>query len=949
MTSTPELQDPTGADDLQRYVEASSTMETSRAQVEVLGRSESVESFNHQLDLLKRRLLTEPRAFRDLFISDGMEAIAWEFQQPELGADFVRSLWSMLLRDDDVSTVLMRFVWDLPLGMKRKFVRALDAHLSDRYPMFDGLSIDWPGNNGIPPFIRDAEARAHDFGLVNQGYLGYLDAGYSPRDVDLLVWLEVLRDKQCEEKPCELGVFLAEHSEPKGGCPVSIHIPQVIELIGRGQFREAFELIEASNPLPDVTGRVCPQELQCQGVCLQKLPIAIGQLEWFLPERQKLVDPDAAARRFATHRNPWEVATRPPVAIIGSGPSGLINAYLLSAEGFPVTVFEAFHALGGVLRYGIPEFRLPNELVDDVVAKIRMLGGKFVENFVVGKTASLQDLRDAGFWRIFVGTGAGLPRFMNIPGEHLLNVMSANEFLTRVNLMQGLRSDYETPLPETKGKQVIVIGGGNTAMDAARTAQRLGGNVTIVYRRTQNEMPARVEELHHALEEGIALKVLRSPADFLGNDETGFVQATTLEVMELGKPDASGRRRPVATGKTEVMHVDLVIMALGNAANPIIKDSEPRLHVSKWGTIDLDHKGSQETTLPGVYTGGDAARGGSTAIKAAGDGQAAAREIFGAVDLEADEITEMVQRAEAYSELASTTQTILAKAELSPGIDEFVVYSPLIAKAAQAGQFVRVLPRSDGELIPLTLADWDCDAGTITLVIQGVGTSSLEINQMGVGDAFTGIAGPLGRASDVHAYGPDTTVVFTAGGLGLPPAYPIMVKHLAAGNHVTLISGFRSSTLMFWTEPGERVEELRAAYPATFEVIYTTNDGTFGVPGFVTGPLEELFQANRAGQGRTVAEVVTIGPPLMMRAVSDLAVRYGVPCVASLNSIMVDATGMCGACMVPVTIDGQVVRKHACIDGPEIDSHIIDWDKFLPRFGLFKSQEHDSLERHHLV
>jgi len=251
-----------------------------------------------------------------------------------------------------------------------------------------------------------------------------------------------------------------------------------------------------------------------------------------------------------------------------------------------------------VLRYGIPEFRLPNELIDDVVGKIKLLGGKFVENFVVGKTATLQDLRDAGFWRIFVGTGAGLPRFMNVPGEHLLNVMSANEFLTRVNLMQGLRPDYETPLPEIAGKDVIVIGGGNTAMDAARTARRLGGNVTIVYRRTQSEMPARVEELHHALEEGIALQVLRAPSEFLGDAQTNFVTAATLDVMELGEPDESGRRRPVVTGQQETIHADLVIMALGNASNPIIKDSEPRLQTSKWGTINLDRRALRRRRWP---------------------------------------------------------------------------------------------------------------------------------------------------------------------------------------------------------------------------------------------------------------------------------------------------------------------------------------------------------------
>jgi glutamate synthase (NADPH/NADH) small chain len=527
--------------------------------------------------------------------------------------------------------------------------------------------------------------------------------------------------------------------------------------------------------------------------------------------------------------------------------------------------------------------------------------------------------------------------------------MSANEFLTRVNLMQGLRPDYETPLPETEGKEVVVVGGGNTAMDAARTARRLGGNVTIVYRRTKSEMPARVEELHHALEEGIRLQVLRSPSEFLGDAKTGFVTATTLAVMELGEPDESGRRRPVDTGTTEAMRADLVIMALGNAANPIIKDSEPRLHTSTWGTIDLDHSGSQETTLSGVFTGGDAARGGSTAIRAAGDGQAAAREIVGAIDLAPEVIRDMVARARTYSEVGATAQTILAKSELSDGIQEFTVHSPLIAHAAQAGQFVRVLPRPDGELIPLTLADWDAGAGTICLVVQGVGTSSIEINQMPVGDAFTGIAGPLGRPSDIHRYPDDATVVFTAGGLGLPPVYPIMREHLRAGNHVTLIAGFRSGDLMFWTGPDERVGWLQAEYGDRLDVVYATNDGSFGVQGFVTGPLEEMLEANRRGEGRTIAEVVTIGPPLMMRAVSDLTRPYGVPCVASLNSIMVDATGMCGACMVPVVVDGKAIRKHACIDGPEIDSHLIDWDKFLPRFGQFRAQESRSRARHGLA
>jgi glutamate synthase (NADPH/NADH) small chain len=677
-------------------------------------------------------------------------------------------------------------------------------------------------------------------------------------------------------------------------------------------------------------------------------PIEIGQLEWFLPQHDKLVNPDVA-KRFAGRVSPWARADKPPIAVVGSGPSGLINAYLLAVEGFPVTVFEAFHELGGVLRYGIPEFRLPNDLIDDVVEKITLLGGRFVRNFVVGKTATLDDLKAAGFWKIFVGTGAGLPTFMNVPGEHLLGVMSANEFLTRVNLMRGLDAKYETPLPETDGKQVFIIGGGNTAMDAARTARRLGAHVTIVYRRTIQEMPARVEELHHALEEGITVKELRAPSEFLGDGKTNWVTHAVLDVNELGPPDPSGRRAPVKTGRTERVPVDLVIMALGNTANPIMTEAEPGLKTTKWGTISLEEQGSQRTSIPDVYSGGDAARGGSTAIRAAGDGQAAAREIVGEIPFEAGEIRERVEKAARYTELGQASPTIVDKVELAGGIVEFKVRAPLVALSARAGQFVRVLAWGDGELIPLTLADWDEEQGTIDLVIQGVGTSSMLMNRMAVGDSFAGIAGPLGKPSELHRYGKDETVVFTAGGVGLPPVYPILREHLRLGNHVTLIAGFRSANLLFWTGEHERVGRLQREFGDQLDVIYTSNDGTFGIQGFVTAPLEAMLKDGLRSKGRRLAEVVTIGPPMMMRAVSDLTRPFGVKTVSSLNSIMVDATGMCGACMVPVTIDGKLVRKHACIDGPELDAHIIDWDKFLPRFNAFKAQEQHSRAAHGLA
>jgi glutamate synthase (NADPH) small chain len=933
--------------DLERYRQASRALETTQSELEQLEHTEAFEVFQKQLGLLRKRLLNSPQSLRQVFIDDGTQAIIWEFRQEKLGAGFTKTLWNLLLRDDDMSTILQRFIWAVPLKFKRKFIAALDAHLSDRYPMFKGLSKGWPGETFIPPYVRPAEERKKDFELVTMGYLGYRTLGYSAREVDLFVWLEVLRDKQCDDRPCEIGVLLGKKT--KGGCPVKIHIPEMMQLLGTGKYQEALKLIESCNPLPNVTGRVCPQENQCQGVCtLTGRPIEIGQLEWYLPERERLAaKANGHDDSWKSYVTPWVKADKPPIAVVGSGPAGLINAYLLSVEGFPVTVFEAFPDLGGVLRYGIPEFRLPNALIDDVVGKIKRLGGKFVRNFVVGKTATLQDLRNAGFWKIFVGTGAGLPRFMNVPGEHLNGVMSANEFLTRVNLMQARLDDYETPLPVVKDKKIIVIGAGNTAMDAARTSFRLGGDVTIVYRRTRAEMPVRVEELHHALEEGVKLKVLRAPREFSGNKNHQVCQ-TILDVMELGPPDASGRRSPVPTGQIETMEVDLVIMALGNASNPIIKDSEPRLKTTKWGTIDLQN-GSQQTTLEGVYSGGDATRGGSTAINAAGDGKAAAEQIVGEIPFTAAEIKKMVVGAERYTGDAAAPATILKKIDLSPGIVEFTVNSPVVAKVAQAGQFVRVLPTPKGELIPLTLADWDAEKGTIDLVIQGVGTSSMLMNKMEVGEAFTGVAGPLGQPSKLHHYEAGQTVVFCAGGVGLPPVYPIMREHLRLGNHVTLIAGYRTKDLLFWTGKGERVDLLQKEFGKQLEVIYATNDGTFGVKGFVTTPLEELLKQNREAKGRKIAEVTAIGPPLMMRAVGELTKQYGVKTVVSLNSIMVDATGMCGACMVPVVIDGKMVRKHACIDGPELDAHIIDWDKFLPRFDQFKPQEQQSRVKHGLA
>jgi len=936
---------------VRRWDAARHNLETERRRLEALATSEPVAQFRRQVTVLEQALAHDPRAFRSVFLEQGMAAVAWEFKQRDLSREMVETIWDMLLSGGDVAAVLMRFLWRLPVGRKRMFLRGIDRYLSDQYPMFKGLSEAWPANKAIEPYIRAPEDRVKDSKLVNMGYFGYMEElGYSFREVELFVWLEALRDKQCADKPCELGTFLAGKKDPDGGCPVLIDIPAMFELIGEGRFAEAVKLLEEANPLPNVTGRVCPQELQCQGACLHKRPMTIGQVEWFLAEWDKRVGAGSAAAPAAPAVDPWLTATRPPIGIVGSGPSGLIAAYLLAREGFPVTVFEAFHELGGVLRYGIPEFRLPNELIDDVVTKIKLLGGRFVTNFVVGKTATLQQLSDMGFWKLFVGSGAGLPKFMGVPGEDLINVMSANEFLTRVNLMDAANPATETPLPVVKDKQVIVIGGGNTAMDAARTAKRLGGHVKIVYRRTKAEMPARVEELEHAIEEGVIVDTLQSPAVFHGDANTHFVTSATVAIMELGEPDDSGRRRPVDTGEPTHIEVDLVIMALGNSANPIIKDSEPRLAVSRWGSIELERDGSQETSVPGVFTGGDAARGGSTAILAAGDGQAAAREILAMDLLPEDQVKAMVASALRYTEMGESLAGVLSKTWLADGIAELVIHAPVVAKSAQAGQFARVLAPGDGaELIPLTLADWDAQAGTITFAIQDVGTSSHQLCALEVGQAMAGVAGPLGRPSQLHRYEAAERVVFTAGGLGLPPVYPVLRQHLRQGNHCVLIAGFRSKDLMFWHRPDERIEALKAEFGDLLEVIYTTNDGSFGVEGFVTTPLKDMLNQAQAGQGPKVAEVLAIGPAVMMKAVADLTKPYEVKTVASLNSIMVDATGMCGACMVPVWEGEKLVRKHACIDGPELDAHLIDWDKFLPRFHQYHDQEQASRRRHGLA
>ncbi len=406
------------------------------------------------------------------------------------------------------------------------------------------------------------------------------------------------------------------------GCPVGIDIPFFIKLIELGKYADAARKLKETNSLPSICGRVCPQETQCEEVCNLKkatgVPVAIGNLERFAADHER--------EQGDVYIPTIPSSTGRKVAILGAGPAGLTVAGELAKKGHCVTVFEALHAAGGVLVYGIPEFRLPKVTLEAEVDYLRKLGVKFRMNFVVGLTATLDDLKQEGYEAFFIGTGAGLPNFMRIPGENLIGIYSANEYLTRVNLMRAYDFPrYDTPV--FLGKRAAVLGGGNVAMDSVRTAQRLGAEMAaIVYRRSRIEMPARVEEVHHAEEEGIEFHFLTTPIRFIG-DENNRVQAMECLRMELGEPDSSGRRRPVPIKGSEfIMDVDLVVVAIGNSPNPLIPQTTPELEVGKWGNIEVDWD-TMATNMQGVYAGGDIVRGGATVILAMGDARVAAAEM----------------------------------------------------------------------------------------------------------------------------------------------------------------------------------------------------------------------------------------------------------------------------------------------------------------------------------
>jgi glutamate synthase (NADPH/NADH) small chain len=441
---------------------------------------------------------------------------------------------------------------------------------------------------------QDPKVRSRNFNEVALGYS-------KEQALD-----EAQRCLNCKHKPCV------------SGCPVAIDIPGFIEKIRENDFTGAYEVISRTSSLPAICGRVCPQENQCEKYCVRGIkhePVAIGRLERFVA--------DYVMEHEQKHEQKIEKNGK-KVAVIGSGPAGLSCAGVLAKLGYDVTVFEALHVAGGVLMYGIPEFRLPKVIVQKEIEGLKELGVKIETNMVIGKTLSIDELQEMGFEAIFIGSGAGLPKFMNIPGENLNGVYSANEFLTRINLMKAYIDDSMTPIK--RAKHVVVVGGGNVAMDAARCALRLGAEeVSIVYRRSEAELPARKEEVEHAKEEGIRFRLLTNPVEILSDDGKNVSRIKCIE-MELGEPDASGRRRPVEKKGSEFeIEADCVIIAIGTVPNPLIKSTTKGLETQKWGGIIADENGL--TTRDSVYAGGDAVTGAATVILAMGAGKTAAEAI----------------------------------------------------------------------------------------------------------------------------------------------------------------------------------------------------------------------------------------------------------------------------------------------------------------------------------
>jgi glutamate synthase (NADPH/NADH) small chain len=715
---------------------------------------------------------------------------------------------------------------------------------------------------------------------------------------------EALRCLQCKNATCE------------DACPLRLPVKAFIDEIARQDFGAAFAEMSKASVFPGICGRVCQKELYCEKDCLlgrKLMPVAIGALERFVAD---------AARQMGLADPPLEAQPNGlKVALVGSGPASLITAFDLVRRGYKVTIFEALHRLGGVLAYGIPPFRLPRDILREEINRLRNMGVEFRTDFIVGRTASLQELFDQGYAAVFLGTGAGLPHLMGIPGENLLGVYTANEFLVRLNLMEAYKDDADTPV--FIGKRTIVVGGGNSAMDAARWAKRRGSESTIMFRRGRAELRARIEEIDHAEEEGVHFEFLAVPIRLIG-DETGHLVAAECLRMRLGEPDESGRPAPVPIpGSEYTVPVDTLVMAIGQSANPTVPRATPEL-ITKRGKVQINETG--QTSLDNVYAGGDLVRGGSTVILAMYDGRKAAESI----DRVLREQYHLDQGPATIPARSAATIPadfrILRKRMLTPDIAWLEVRAPEVAAHWKPGQFIIERPTPASERIPLTLVNGDLERGTITLVVQALGKTSRVTADLPEGACLADLLGPLGQPATIEKVG---RVLCAAGGVGVAELLPVARAFRQAGNHVTALCGARTASLIILDE------ELRAVAD---ELMWATDDGSAGFHGNVV----QLMRWWKEQQAELPALAHAIGPIPMMRAAAEETRAWGIRCLASLNPIMVDGTGMCGGCRV--TVDGKV--RFACMDGPEFDAHAVDFDELTRRTRAYLDKERRVLDEH---
>jgi len=624
--------------------------------------------------------------------------------------------------------------------------------------------------------------------------------------------------------------------------------------------------------------------------------IAIGNLERFI------ADWEMQRGIRIPEKKPWNGGK---IVVVGSGPAGLTVAAELARMGYDVTIYEILHEPGGVLVYGIPEFRLPKEIVRKEIEYVKSLGVKIKTGVVVGKSIPMEKLREE-YDAVFIGSGAGLPAFLGIEGENLPGIFTANEFLIRVNLMKAYKfPEYDTPIK--RGKKVAVIGGGNVAVDAARCAMRLGAReVTIIYRRSEKEMPARIEEIKRAKEEGIKILTLTQPIRFVGKDKVEKIECIK---MKLGEKDESGRAGPIPIENSNFfVEADVVIVAIGQKPNVIgnVEVDEKR------GIIKADSCG--RTSVENIFAGGDVTTGAATVIAAMGAGKRAAYAIDEYLRSK-NKLAEERREHKCKSD-ENHKNEIVEMIELYNELKEMVVKTPTIAEYCEAGQFVIVMVDEKGERIPLTIADFDRGKGTITIVFQEVGKTTYKLGEMKKGDKLYHLAGPLGRPFEIEK----GTITIVGGGTGIASVHITAKKAKEMGNEVISIIGARTKEFIFW-------EDKIAEY--SDELIITTDDGSYGIKGLVTHALSDLLKRKKIDQ------VITIGPTIMMKFVAKETEPYKIKTIASLNPIMVDGSGMCGSCRV--RYDNQT--RYACVHGPGFDAHRVDFDDLLKRLTIFKKEE----------